>query len=77
MNPSQARYALLVAADALQDDPARLEAHVADDGKQAAMTATQVVDALRIYASLPAPYPSPPEQREIARFGIFAEEEGR
>ena len=77
MNPSQARYALLVAADALQDDPARLEAHVADDGAQAAMTATQVVDALRVYASLPAPYPSPPERREIARFGIFAEEEGR
>ena len=81
MNPTKARYALLVAADALQDDPSRLEAEIADDGTGAEMDARQVIDALRFYAAvvappvrLPAPLPSPPEQREIDRFGIWAEE---
>lgn len=78
MNAAKTRYALLAAADALEDDPARLEALIADDA-EAEMTAPQVISALRVYAALlgrpPAPDPTAEEQAQIDRFGIFAEEE--
>lgn len=85
MNPAKTRYALLAAADALDEDDSRLRALIADEAEDAELTAEQVIDSLRILAAVmgspsprkPAPDPSPEEQAEIDRFGIFDENEAR
>lgn len=79
MNVRKMRYALAVAADALDDDDRFLGRLIDEDGDTAEMTAPQVIHALRLYAALlhpPAPWPSPEEQAQIDRFGIFAETPG-
>ena len=50
--PIARRYALLAAADALDAEPDRLQALIADDGPDAPLTAAGVIAALRLLADL-------------------------
>jgi hypothetical protein len=48
------KYALLAAADALEADDRTLRDLIEDDGKDAPLTALQVISALRLFAGLEA-----------------------
>lgn len=52
MTAPHRRYALLVAADALEADDRTLQDLIADDDRAALLTAPQVINALRILAAL-------------------------
>lgn len=53
MNRAVRKYALLIAADALQRDEWLVADLIADDGEDAKLTSAQVIDALRILAGEP------------------------
>ena len=49
---AERKYALLVAADALEADEHQLRELIEDDGEAALLTAPQVISALRLLAAL-------------------------
>lgn len=54
MTAPHRKYALLVAADALDADDRTLRDLIEDDGADAPLTAAQVISALRMFAGLEA-----------------------